>query len=152
MRLFVDTNIIIEYIEHRLQYDAVRKIMESFIKGDNTGLVSQGSIFTLAYLTEKALKANNIHRPELTERLRLTMTAILQLVEPVGITRGEMINAVMNADFTDIEDSFQYEYARRNRCGILITINVDDYKNADQSRIEILTPSAFVGKYMDVKP
>ena len=26
MRLFVDTNIIIEYIEHRLQYDAVRKI------------------------------------------------------------------------------------------------------------------------------
>jgi hypothetical protein len=80
------------------------------------------------------------------------MTAILQLVEPVGITRGEMINAVMNADFTDIEDSFQYEYARRNRCGILITINVDDYKNADQSSIEILTPTAFVGKYMDVEP
>ena len=37
-----------------------------------------------------------------------------------------------------------------NRCHVLITINDNDYKNADQSRIEILTPSAFVEKYIIV--
>ena len=30
------------------------------------------------------------------------------------------------------------------------TANDNDYKNADQSRIEILTPSAFVKKYINV--
>jgi predicted nucleic acid-binding protein len=33
---------------------------------------------------------------------------------------------------------------------VLITINDNDFKNADQSRIEILTPSAFVDKYINV--
>jgi len=32
---------------------------------------------------------------------------------------------------------------------VLITINDNDYKNADLSQIEILTPSAFVEKYIN---
>ena len=152
MRLFLDTNIILEYIEHRLQYESVRRIMESIQNGENEALMSQGSIYTLAYLIERTLKANNIHRPELTERIRLTMSAILQLVEPIGITRGEMLNAVLNKDFSDIEDSFQYECASKNRCGTIITVNTDDYKNADQSRMEILTPMEFVESYIIVEP
>lgn len=34
----------------------------------------------------------------------------------------------------------------------LITINIDDFKNADQEFLEILTPSAFVEKYINVEP
>ena len=34
----------------------------------------------------------------------------------------------------------------------LITINENDFKNADQSRMAILSPSAFVEKYMNVEP
>ena len=52
----------------------------------------------------------------------------------------------------DIEDSFQYRSALENRCQVLITINENDFKNADQSRMAILTPSAFVEKYMNVEP
>ena len=43
-----------------------------------------------------------------------------------------------------------YQCALENDCDVLITINIDDYKNADQSRMEILTPSAFVEKYITV--
>jgi predicted nucleic acid-binding protein len=68
MRLFLDTNIIIEYIERRSQYGSVRTILDAIHKGVHEGLVSQGSIYTLAYLTERALKASGVHRPELTER------------------------------------------------------------------------------------
>jgi predicted nucleic acid-binding protein len=91
MRLFIDTNIIVEYIEHRQQYDSV----------------------------------------------------------PIGISRTDMLNAVFNHDFNDLEDSFQFQTAAQNRCGTIITINIDDYKNADRSRMEILTPSAFVEKYIN---
>ena len=152
MRLFIDTNIIIEYIERRNQYEAARTILESLHNGVHEGLVSQGSIYTLAYLTERSLKANGIHRPELTERVRNIMAAILQLVEPIGISRAEMLSAIANHDFCDLEDSMQYQCASQNRCGTLITININDYKDADQSRMEILTPSAFVDKYMNVEP
>ena len=149
MRLFIDTNIIVEYIEHRQQYDSVRMILERILKGEHEGLVSQGSGYTLAYLIERTLKANGIHRPELTERLRQMMAAILQLVEPIGISRTDMLNAIFNHDFNDLEDSFQFQTAAQNRCGTIITINIDDYKNADRSRMEILTPSAFVEKYIN---
>ena len=106
MRLFIDTNIIVEYIEHRQQYDSVRMILERILKGEHEGLVSQGSVYTLAYLIERTLKANGIHQPELTERLRQMMAAILQLVEPIGISRTDMLNAIFNHDFNDLEDSF----------------------------------------------
>lgn len=115
-------------------------------------MVSQGSVYTLTYLAEQALKANGCHRPELTDRLRQLTTAILQLVEPIGISRSEMLNAISNHDFHDLEDSLQFKNAQANLCSILITININDYKDADQSRMEILTPSAFVEKYMNVEP
>ncbi len=44
----------------------------------------------------------------------------------------------------------KYRCALENRCHVLITINDNDFKNADQSQIEILTPSAFVEKYINV--
>lgn len=151
MRLFLDTNIIIEYIERRSQYGSVRTILDAIHRGVHEGLVSQGCIYTLAYLTERALKASGVHRPELTERLRQTMAAILQLVEPAGISRAEMLIAIINHDFNDLEDSLQYQCAQQNRCGTLLTINISDYKDADRSRMEILTPTAFVEKYMEAE-
>ena len=53
---------------------------------------------------------------------------------------------------TNIIVGFQFQTAAQNRCGTLITTNIDDYKNADQSRLEILTPSAFVEKYINAEP
>lgn len=44
----------------------------------------------------------------------------------------------------------KYRCALENRCHVLITINDNDFKHADQSQIEILTPSAFVEKYINV--
>ena len=52
--------------------------------------------------------------------------------------------------FLDMENNFQYGCALENRCHVLITINANDFKNADSSQIEILTPAAFVEKYMNV--
>lgn len=148
MRLFLDTNILMEFIAHRKEYENVRKILLTIQNGDNEGYVSQGSIYTLAFLMERVLKENGIHRPELTQRLRQMMAAVLTLVEPLGMTKGDMLRAVTNESFTDMKDSFQYQCAASNRCGIIITINIGDYKDADQSRQEILTPSEFVEKYM----
>ena len=70
----------------------------------------------------------------------------------VPLAHASAESAVFDKSFADIEDSFQYRSALENRCQVLITININDYKDADQSRMEILTPSAFVEKYMNVEP
>ena len=56
--------------------------------------------------------------------------------------------AVYDESFSDMEDSFQYRCALENRCQVLITINDSDFKSSDSSEIEILTPLAFIEKYM----
>ena len=47
-----------------------------------------------------------------------------------------------------IEDSFQYQCAVQNKCDALVTINLKDYRNADPSAMEILSPEAFVSRYL----
>ena len=70
------------------------------------------------------------------------------MLEVTGITRENMVRAVNNKAFTDIEDCFQYQCAMESRCDVLITINIDDFRGADQRHLEILTPSQFVEKYL----
>lgn len=149
MRLFIDTNIILEFIDHRNEYDQVRRILADIRDGKHEGFVSQGCVYTLAFLIERSLKARGIHKPEQTMQLRRLLLAVLSMLEVSGITREDILHAVGDEAFTDIEDSFQYQCAMENRCDVLITINIDDFREADQRHLEILTPTQFVEKYMN---
>ena len=149
MRLFVDTNIILEFIEQRREYANVRRILANVRDGLYDGIVSQGSVYTLTFLIERSLKAIDIHKPEQTVQLRHLLKSVLNLFEPFGIKRAAMLEAIENEAFTDIEDSFQYQCALASNCDVLLTININDYKNADQRQIEILTPAQFVEKYLN---
>ena len=148
MRLFIDTNIILEFIDHRNAYESVRSILADIRDGKYEGFVSQGCVYTLAFLIERSLKARGIHKPEQTVQLRRLLMSILNMLEVAGITREDMVRALSNEDFTDIEDSFQYQCAVENRCDVLITINNGDFREADQRNLEVLTPMQFVEKYM----
>lgn len=59
-----------------------------------------------------------------------------------------MLNAIYNDAFIDVEDSFQYQCALNGNCNVLLTININDFKEASQQRMETLTPPQFVEKYM----
>lgn len=149
MKLFLDTNFFVEFIERRKQYEPVSQIIDAIIEEQHTACISTGSLYTLAYLFERGLKLQNIHKPELTLRIRHLMTEVLNMSTIIPLTHANAETAVFDESFTDIEDSFQYRCALENRCHVLITINENDFNKADQSRIEILTPSAFVEKYIN---
>ena len=69
---------------------------------------------------------------------------------PGRYLRLELPAVLLNADpaFDDIQDSFQYQCAVQNKCDALVTINLKDYRNADTSAMEILSPEAFVSRYL----
>lgn len=148
MRLFLDTNIFPEFINRRAQYESVCHLIDAIVEGKHSACISTGCIYTLSFLFERSLKAQGIHKPEQTARLRSYLTEVLHVAELVDLSHYAAEQAIDDEHFSDIEDSFQYQCALENGCDVFVTINVDDFKNADQLQIEILTPAAFVEKYL----
>jgi len=148
MRVFLDTNIFLEYFEQRRECQSVAKLFDAIEDGKVKGVVSVGCAYTLAYLIRMELKRQGIHRPEQTIKLRSTLNTILSMVTSVGITHKRLIQGVNDENFDDIEDSFQYQSALQSKCDALITINLRDFENVDASKIEIMSPTEFVNKYL----
>ena len=148
MKVFLDTNIGLEYFEQRREYQSVAKIFDAIEDGKVKGVVTIGCVYTLAYLIRMELKRQGIHRPEQTLRLRSTLNTILSMVSTVGITHKRIVQGVNDTSFDDIEDSFQYQSALQSKCNALITINLRDFSNVDTGKIDIMSPTEFVNKYL----
>lgn len=148
MKVFLDTNIFLEYFERRQQYQAVSQLLSAIEDGRLKAVVSTGCIYTLAYLVRSELKRQGIHRPEQTFRLRQTLDIVLSLVTVAGISHKRMVSGNSDPAFDDIEDSFQYQCALQNKCEVLVTINLKDFSRADTSAMEILSPDDFINKYL----
>ena len=148
MKVFLDTNIFLEYFECRRQYEAVSQLLSAVEDGRLKAVVSAGCIYTLVYLVRTELKRQGIHRPEQTLRVRQTLDIILSMVTVAGISHKHMVIGNNDPAFDDIEDSFQYQCALQNKCNVLVTINLKDYRNADTSAMEILSPEAFVSRFL----
>ena len=148
MKVFLDTNIFLEYFEQRREYQAVSQLLSAIEDGKFRAVVSVGCVYTLAYLIRMELKRKGIYRPEQTERLRNTLNIILSLVTAVSISHKHLATGVNDLAFDDVEDSFQYQSALQAKCDALVTINLRDYSAADTSTIEILSPTEFVAKYL----
>ena len=70
MKIFIDTNVFMEFFERRDRYYAVGKILDAIEDGVLEAVISTGGIYTMTYLLTLGLKRNNIHKPQQTEKLR----------------------------------------------------------------------------------
>ena len=66
MKVFLDTNIFLEYLQRRRQYQAVSQLLSAIEDKRIKAVVSAGCVYTLAYLIRMELKRQGIHRPEQT--------------------------------------------------------------------------------------
>ena len=148
MKVFLDTNIFLEYFEQRREYLAVDKLLSAVEDGKLKAVVSVGCVYTLAYLIRVELKRQGIHRPEQTIRLRSTLNTVMSMVTVVGLSHKGLSQGINDLAFDDVEDSFQYQCALQNKCDALITINLKDYRNTDTAKMEILSPTEFVEKFL----
>lgn len=148
MKVFLDTNIFLEYFEQRREYQAVDKLLSAVEDGKLKAVVSVGCVYTLAYLVRVELKRQGIHRPEQTLRLRSTLNTVMSMVTAVGLSHKRLSQGINDLAFDDVEDSFQYQCALQNKCDAFVTINLRDYSNADTAKMEILSPTEFVEKVL----
>lgn len=143
MKVFLDTNVFVEYIFERSQFSSVQRIFQAIENKEIEAITSTSTFYTLTYLSEQMLKHKGIHRPALTEQVRKIIRSMLHLVRIGNMEQSDMILGVNDTSFSDIEDSFQYQCALKNQCSYLISINIKDFPNASTS-IEAITPIEFM--------
>ncbi len=61
MKIFCDTNIITEFLEKRLLFDAVAKIL-TLASTSHTLFLSEGGFYTITFLVDKQLRRMSIYK------------------------------------------------------------------------------------------
>lgn len=120
----------------------VKQVFDSIEDGECEGILSAGSFYTIAYAMEMELKRQGIHNPEKVARTRMYLSRVLDLVHVVSASDRMYREAILDETFHDIEYSFQYRCALESGCDVLLTINLRDFRSAQE--IRVMSPEEFV--------
>ena len=132
MKLFIDTNVVIDVLAQRHGfYDASAAILTMLEKDEAEGFISAISFNNIHYILRKQsgkTKADN------AIRMLLSAFNIVTLDEKI-LTR------TIESNFNDFEDGIQFFSAMRSNADYLISRNVKDFPHDD---IPVLTPEEFL--------
>ena len=106
MNVFLDTNVVMEFLTQRKLYKTVRKIIRGAEMGQLTACISTISLSTIAYLLGLKLKEKGIHEPEKREKIRSLLLDMEEDLIVVDLSQEKSKEALMDEDFKDLEDSF----------------------------------------------
>lgn len=134
MKLFVDTNVMIDLLAHRESfYENAVAIFSLADNGYVEAVVASLSYATTAYILGKVMPAKSV-----AETLRLFSS----MVEVAAVNEKAVRKAIAeDCRFTDIEDAMQYYTATQASCDCIITRNKKDFVHSD---IPVFTPTEFL--------
>ena len=150
MTIFCDTNIIMEFLEQRKFAAQVRQILTYSTTCGNELFISYGSFYTITYLVERYLKEDkSLDKVARLNKLRYILNGVLEMFKLADQYPGSISDGVNDSMFDDLEDSYQAHVALNMTCDVLLTINTRHFTRfAAISPVEVLSPEAFVSKYI----
>lgn len=144
MKVFLDTNILMESITNRSHSTEISRIYDLYKTGVIDCYISQGSFYTITYLLDAYLKkTNSLSKEQRLDKLRYILNNVLLMSDICDISNDELSKGIWDTNFTDIEDSYQYQNAIAEQCEFLITLNKKDF-HTDNDLTEIVTPDEFI--------
>jgi predicted nucleic acid-binding protein len=135
MKLFIDTNVLLDVIAKRVQFfpdsSAVWSLAES---GQVTGLIASVSVTNIYYIVRKL----SDHR-----------TAMKAMVELRGIFTfaacdSQVMSQAIDARMPDFEDAVQYFSALHAGADVLVTRNP---KHFPRSAVPVVTPTEYLATH-----
>jgi predicted nucleic acid-binding protein len=131
--LFIDTNVIIDFLIDRKPHSREAAIIFTLIEQKKIkGFASSLTFSNLYYVLRKIESHNNVK------------SKLESLSQIVGILKVEerTIKEALASDFPDFEDSIQYFSAiDSKKIDVIITRNTRDYKKSD---IPVMTPGDYL--------
>lgn len=132
MKIFVDTNIFLDILFKRGDYNASLAIFKAVKNNVFDGMVADISIVNIAYISRK---------------VAVDIKAYLSAIEKSFSVRGANNLIIQNALIlanNDIEDSIQYVIALHGECDFIISNDKGFYRG----NIEVLGSGQFVDRYL----
>ena len=144
MRIFLDTNVILEYFIEREDVQTAAHLFNRLQEENDEMYISAGSFYTMLFLMDKYLKKVFGMKGELRiEALRSLAVKILKNVTVVGHDNEGLLRGVEDKQYKDLEDSCQNQAAIAVGCDYLITYNMKDYP---ESALPVLSPTDFLSR------
>jgi len=130
-RIFLDTNIIIDYLSNRIPFGEAAKQVFTISPRNNQLCISVLSFTTIYYVLRKYFEHSEL----------LQMLADLQQIVEVLPTDDAIISVAIHSEFKDFEDAVQYYTAMAGNVSVIITRNPKDYAH---STIPVYIPTDFL--------
>ena len=131
-KIFIDTDIVLDLLAKRKSfYLPAAQIFTLADRGKLKINVSESTFATLFYLLSK---------DNGQEKARKILFKFKSLVTILTVDE-KIIELALSSEFKDFEDGIQYFCAIENKCSILLTRNLNDYKYAD---IPVMTAESFL--------
>lgn len=147
MKIFCDTNIIIDFLCRREQANRIEKILK-FESDKNQYFISVGSFYTITFIIEKYLrKETELSADQRLEKLRKILLSILSDFSLAYLSDNNLRHGVSDSKYINLEDSYQFQAAMASQCDVLLTINKKDFSSDDN--LIVCTPQEYIEKYID---
>lgn len=148
MKIFVDTNVILENLLQRENYNVTHRLFDLLKKQEHVLIMSSGSFYTMVFLVDKYLKRERGMSGEVRlMALRQIMSGILKDIRVAEHDNESLLCGLNNPQFKDIEDGCQYELAKKTACELLLTFNTSDYPTNSELGVMVLSPSEYLNSY-----
>ena len=135
MRVFIDTNVIIDLLAKREPfYVESQKIFSLSDTKQIELIISSLSLVNTYYLLNDVMKIKNA---------RLILGKFKVLVQSNDLSDKIIELALNDLKFKDFEDGIQYYSALESQSQLIVTRNLKDFKN---SKIPVLSPKEFIAK------
>ena len=135
MRVFVDTNIIIDLLAKRQPfYVESQKIFSLSDTKQIELFISSLSLVNTHYILNDVMKIKDA---------RLILGKFKVLVESNALSDKIIELALNDKKFKDFEDGIQYYSALESQCQLILTRNLKNFKN---SKIPVLSPKEYIAK------
>ena len=135
MRVFIDTNVIIDLLAKREPfYVESQKIFSLSDTKQVELIISSLSLVNTYYILNDVMKIKNA---------RLVLGKFKVLVQSNDLSDKIIELALNDLKFKDFEDGIQYYSALQSQCQLIVTRNLKDFKN---SKIPVLSPKEFIAK------
>jgi predicted nucleic acid-binding protein len=138
-KVFLDTNVILDHALGRAFVREADKIFTMSEQGDIHCYISPGTLYTLAYILEKAIRD--------VETVREKLLLYLTLFIPVSNFPYNFEQALNDTAFDDIEDAFQYYTALQAGCDFFVTANIKDFTKGAMKRLPVFKPDDYLLRF-----
>ena len=135
MKILLDTNVIIDYIEKRGQFaEASTRVFNLCEEDFFEGFIAAQSVADIFYILRKKFTV---------DKRKDILNDICETLDIAEITKWHVHSALADNVLCDLEDGIIMKCAEDNGFDFIITRNVKDFES---SKIPIVTPQEFLDK------